>query len=131
MGRSRSPWIVATVVAAALASSLLWSSGPGSAQARYTPDDVAQGKYLIEGVAMCRFCHGPQLQGIPTPADRPTQVATPQIAGLPMFSKDEDAVAFFETGKMPDGSSARRPMVQYRFKHTDAVALVGYLRSLK
>jgi hypothetical protein len=131
MARLRSPWIIAAVLAAGLSSSLMLSSVPSGAQARYTPDDVAQGKYLIEGVAMCRFCHGPQLGGIPTPADRPNQLASPAIAGLPMFARDEDAIAFFETGKMPDGSSARRPMVQFRFKHSDAVALVAYLRSLK
>ena len=60
----------------------------------------------------------------------PNAIRIPGIAGLPQFAKDDDAVKFFETGLLPDGSRARPPMRQFRFKHSDAVALVAYLRSV-
>jgi mono/diheme cytochrome c family protein len=106
------------------------SHTPTAAQGTYSAADVAQGKYIIEGIGFCIGCHGQNLQGVPLPPTAPANaVPSQKIAGLPMFAKDEDAIKFFETGLLPDGSRARPPMRQFRFKHGDAVALVAYLRT--
>lgn len=116
---------------ALLAAVSLWPQSPTAAQGTASAADIAQGKYLIEGIGFCIGCHGQNLQGIPLPANAPPNaVPSQKIAGLPQFAKDEDAIKFFETGLLPDGSRARPPMRQFRFKHSDAVALVAYLRSL-
>lgn len=115
---------------AALGAFALLPQQPTSAQSA-APADLAQGKYLVENVGFCIGCHGASLQGQALPATAaPNAVPYPSIAGLPQFAKDEDAVKFFETGLLPDGSKARRPMRQFRFKHSDALALVAYLRSV-
>jgi mono/diheme cytochrome c family protein len=103
---------------------------PGEAQTTYSAADIAQGKYLIEGVGFCQGCHAQNLMGQPGPATNPNAIPYPRIAGLPMFANDADAIKFFETGLLPDGSKARPPMRQFRFKESDAKALVAYLRSL-
>jgi hypothetical protein len=38
---------------------------------------------------------------------------------------------FLETAKLPDGSSALRPMPKFQFDEEDATAIVAYFRSLK
>ncbi len=97
--------------------------------------DVARGQYLVGPAGQCSDCHGAALAGgpnqIPGPPGIPWAPSVPQIAGLPMFATDAQAVAFFETGLLPDGSKARPPMPQYRFAEADAQAIVAYLRSLK
>jgi hypothetical protein len=97
------------------------------------PTDAAQGQYII-ALARCTGCHAVNLGGVPAnpanPAD-PAWVPRPKIAGLPMFSNDADAVKFFETGLLPDGSKPKAPMPGYLFHHSDALALTAYLRSLK
>jgi mono/diheme cytochrome c family protein len=106
---------------------------PAQAQAPAAPlppvGDIAQGKYLVEGIGFCLFCHGQNLQGL---AQAPNStIPSPKLAGLPMFQTDDQAITFFKTGTMPNGTTARRPMPGFRFSHSDAVALVAYLRSLK
>jgi hypothetical protein len=54
----------------------------------------------------------------------------PQIAGLEQWDA-ENAVRLLMTGLDPTGHRPRPPMPQYRMNHTDAVAVVEYLRSLK
>lgn len=117
----------AVLAAAAVAFTTL---RPGGAQTTYSAADVAQGKYLVEAIGFCQGCHAQNLMGQPAPANNPDAVPFPRIAGLPMFAADADAVTFFETGLLPDGSRARPPMRQFRFKPSDAQALVAYLRSL-
>ena len=119
--------VLAVVVLGGLA--LLTPSTPSSAQSA-SAADIAQGKYLVEGVGFCLGCHGQNLMGQPGPASNPNAIPFPRIAGLPMFPNDADAVKFFETGLLPDGARARPPMRQFRFKHSDAVALTAYLRSV-
>jgi mono/diheme cytochrome c family protein len=116
-------------VAVVAAFAMLTPSTPSSAQSA-SAADVAQGKYLVEGVGFCLGCHGQNLMGQPAPANNPNAIPYPRIAGLPQFANDADAIKFFETGLLPDGARARPPMRQFRFKHSDAVALTAYLRSL-
>jgi mono/diheme cytochrome c family protein len=84
---------------------------------------------------LCIDCHGVDLKGAPShgsgPPSGPWAKAAPAIAGLPMFAKDADAMQFLETGKLPDGASARPPMPQYRLDAADAAAVVAYLHSVK
>ena len=93
---------------------------------------IEQGRYLVQDVAHCEGCHGVGLVGRPTDPSNPAFVPRPMIAGLPMFVNDADAVKFLETGLLPNGTSrARAPMPQFRFKQSDAIAVVAYLRTLK
>ena len=96
---------------------------------------IAQGKYLVQGVAMCAHCHGPDLQGAPMgmkPAKPMKKWAdkAPGIAGLPGWSVPA-AVKFFTTAKGPDGKPADPPMPAYKLKSSDAQAVTAYLKSLK
>jgi mono/diheme cytochrome c family protein len=106
---------------------------------------VARGKYLAEGVGMCRDCHTPRnekgepilgktLQGavlafkpitpMPVWAEKSSN-----IAGLPGWT-DEQAVKFMMTGIAYNELPGRPPMPQYRFNQQDAEAIVAYLKSL-
>ena len=94
--------------------------------------DVAQGQYLVTAVARCTSCHSADLSGRPPDPNNPARPPTPKIAGLPMFNKDADAVKFLETATLPDGYPKLSPaMPAYKLKHSDALAVVAYLRSLK
>jgi mono/diheme cytochrome c family protein len=133
MTSKRVHWSLLSVVVTALVAFALVSNQPSSAQ---TPADVpppvgdlAHGQYLVEGLGFCKFCHAANLQGLPQAPG--STIPAPRLAGLPMFQTDDQAITFFKTGVMPNGSTARRPMPQFRFNHSDAVALVAYLRSLR
>jgi mono/diheme cytochrome c family protein len=121
----------AAMAVALIVGMTLLPQTPTIAQGAAGTADIAQGKYLVEGVGFCLGCHGATLMGQPLPANAaPNAVPFPRIAGLPMFAKDDDAVKFFETGLLPDGTRAKAPMRQFRFKHSDALALTAYLRSV-
>ena len=94
-------------VVAAFAAGMLASvqSLPTSGQTA-TAADIAQGQYIVQNVARCIGCHGATLGGVSNPSN-PEFVPRPKIAGLPMFSNDADAVKFFETGLLPDGSKPK------------------------
>lgn len=111
-----------------------------------TEGQVAHGKYIVEGVAMCANCHTPRdnegrlernhwLQGASLwilPA-RPTTnwpLKTPRIGGNPPAT-DEEMVTLLTTGIWKDGTRLRAPMPQFRMSKEDAQAVVAYLKSLK
>ena len=132
---------------------LVFSSAVRAAEttlpANAPPADAAlidHGKYLVERVGMCGDCHSPRndkgefdraqwLQGelISFKPDHPMPFAAiaPPIAGLPSYARDEQALTFLETGTNAQGKLAMAPMPQFRLNHTDALAVVAYLRSLK
>jgi mono/diheme cytochrome c family protein len=108
-------------------------------------DSLGHGKYLVDRVGLCGDCHTPHnengqpiegqwLQGapitfkplVPMPewADK-----APAIAGLPRWTK-EGAIKFLMTGFSYNGLPARPPMPQFRLNHSDAEAVVEYLKSL-
>jgi mono/diheme cytochrome c family protein len=107
---------------------------------------LERGQYLVERVTICADCHterdwrgkpnrdrwlrGARLDFKPTRIMPWAEVA-PDIAGLPMFTTDEQAVKYFETGLRPNGKTSKPPMPQYRLSRADAEAVVAYLRSLK
>jgi len=108
--------------------------------------DVARGKYLVEGVAMCGECHTPRdssgnydrshwLQGGPVPY-QPSQpnsnwpLRVPRIGGTPP-APDAAMVKLLTTGIWTDGNFLRAPMPQFRLERSDAEAVVAYLKSLQ
>ena len=107
---------------------------------------IAHGEYLVKGIAGCGDCHTPTndkgqpvpgqwLQGtkltfqplVPFPGWADT---SPKIAGLEGWNT-EQAIHLLMTGMGPSGHPPRPPMPQYHMNHTDAVAVVAYLKSLK
>jgi mono/diheme cytochrome c family protein len=107
--------------------------------------DVARGKYLVEGVAMCGQCHTPAdsngnpdrtrwLQGGPEPymPARPNSdwpISAPRIGGTPP-ADDADMVKLLTTGIWTTGDRLRSPMPQFRMERSDAEAVIAYLKSL-
>jgi len=106
---------------------------------------IARGKYIVEGVAMCGTCHTPRtdsgeidqarwldgaalwlLPAHPT-ADWPLKA--PRLAGSPAAS-DEELVRLLTTGVWKTGGHLKPPMPQFRMSQADAEAVVVYLRSL-
>lgn len=107
---------------------------------------IAHGEYLVKGVGECSDCHTPMnekgepisgkwLQGskltfgplAPMPAWAGT---APGIAGLPGWTTQQ-AVHLLMTGLDRSGRRLRPPMPQFRMNHSDAEAVVAYLKSLK
>jgi mono/diheme cytochrome c family protein len=107
--------------------------------------DVARGKYIVEGVAMCGQCHTPRdsqgnpdrsrwLQGGPLPYAPPTPdpnwpVSAPRIGGNPP-ANDADMVKLLTSGIWITGNRLRFPMPQFRMERSDAEAVVAYLKSV-
>ena len=107
---------------------------------------VKRGEYLVENVAVCTDCHterdwkgtlnrekwlrGNTLEFKPT-RWMPWGPVAPDIAGLPQFKTDEEAITFFMTGKNAAGKEPRPPMQKAKLTREDAQAVVAYLRSLK
>ncbi|HEY4440013.1 MAG TPA: c-type cytochrome [Candidatus Elarobacter sp.] len=121
----------------ALAGAVLGLALSASASAQPDRDaagdaQAERGRYLVQQVGMCITCHGSSLHGSRLDFLAPGLPAArfaPRIAGLPQL-KTADAVTFFETGKLPNGTYARPPMPQYRLHHDDALAIARYLKSL-
>jgi mono/diheme cytochrome c family protein len=107
--------------------------------------EVARGKYLVEGVAMCGMCHTPSdsngnpdrsrwLQGSSVPyqpakPDSDWPINAPRIGGTPPAS-DADMIKLLTTGIWITGSRLRSPMPQFRMDRADAEAVVAYLKSV-
>lgn len=131
-------------LAFALGSALFAQSAAGP-KLNDQAEQLQHGKYLVEEVAMCGDCHTPfneqghpvkekHLQGamlmfkpifpVPGWVDK-----SANIAGLKGWS-DAQAITFLTTGVDPNGKMPGPPMPRYRFKETDAAAILVYLRSL-
>ena len=107
---------------------------------------IAHGEYLVKDVAGCGDCHTPMNdRGQPIAGQwmhgakltfRPLVPfpgwagASPNIAGLDGWTTDQ-AVRLLMTGLAPGGRPPRPPMPQYHMNHTDAAAVVAYLKSLQ
>jgi len=107
--------------------------------------DVARGRYLVEGVAMCGQCHTPRdsngnfdqtrkLQGasipwVPAKADPNWPINAPRIGGNPP-APDADVIKLLTTGIWTNGERLRFPMPQFRMERSDAEAVVAYLKSV-
>jgi mono/diheme cytochrome c family protein len=106
---------------------------------------VARGKYIVEGLAGCGYCHTPRnrdgnpdrtrwLEGSPVfyePA-RPMPgwpTTAPRLAGSPPGS-DAELIRLLTTSTSRTGQPPRWPMPRFYMTRTDAEAVVAYLRSL-
>lgn len=133
----------------------LTGARPAYGQARKAPaakgasesgGDVARGKYLVEGVAMCGQCHTPRdgdgnldrskwLQGAPVPWSPANggmsawPMIAPRIGGNPPAS-DADMIKLLTTGIWTNGKQLRFPMMPFRMSEADAKAVVAYLKSV-
>lgn len=116
----------------------------GSLSAAESDAIIAKGRHLVENVGLCQDCHSPRnpdgafdrtkwLTGSPLGfkplMEMPWAPVAPGIAGLPKFT-DAQAVTFLTTGKLPDGTSPKPPMPEYRFTRAEAQAVVAYLRTV-
>ena len=117
----------------------------GAADTGKSGGDVARGKYLVEGVAMCGECHTPRnssggldrsrwLQGAsvrwaPVEGASNWPLIAPRIGGNPPAS-DADMVKLLTTGIWTTGKPLRFPMMPFRMSAPDAKAVVAYLKSL-
>jgi mono/diheme cytochrome c family protein len=106
---------------------------------------IARGKYIVEGVAGCGYCHTPRdqdgnpdhsrwLEGAPVfyePA-RPVQGwanTVPRLAGLPP-GRDAELIKLLTTSVSRTGKPPRWPMPRFYMTRTDAEAVVAYLKSI-
>jgi len=120
-------------------------SGAGKSPGNSDSANVARGKYIVEGVAMCGTCHTPRddngeldrgkwLEGASLwlQPSRPTTdwpLKAPRIAGNPAGT-DADIIKLLTTGLWQDNKPLRAPMPQFRMTREDATAVVAYLKSL-
>jgi hypothetical protein len=143
--------IITTIITLALISSSIQLTFAQKTPAKHASEkasgasEVARGKYLVESVAMCAQCHTPRddkgnldrsrwLQGSPVPympakPDSNWPINAPRIGGTPPAS-DADMIKLLTTGVWTTGKSLRFPMPQFRMEHSDAQAVVAYLKSL-
>jgi len=118
----------------------------GGTKTKNRDSQVARGRYIAEGVAMCGMCHTPRTDSGEIESSRALDGASvwllpahptgnwplkaPRIAGTPPAS-DEDMVRLLTTGIWTDGTHLRPPMPQFRMSREDAESVVAYLRSLR
>ncbi|MFZ1131389.1 MAG: hypothetical protein WCA97_08075 [Terriglobales bacterium] len=138
---------VSTAIAVALASGLCpmaFAQKKASPPTTGAESNLARGKYIVEGVAVCGQCHTPRdsngnldrtrwLQGSPVPylpakPDMDWPLNAPRIGGTPPAS-DADMIKLLTTGIWTNGNRLRLPMPQFRMERSDAEAVVSYLRS--
>jgi mono/diheme cytochrome c family protein len=106
---------------------------------------IAQGKYIVEGVAGCGYCHTPRdkngdpdrakwLAGAPVFYEPAQPVAgwpitAPRLAGVPPGT-DEEIITLLTTSISRDGKPPRSPMPRFHMTRADAEAVLAYLKSL-
>jgi len=106
---------------------------------------VERGRYLVEEVAKCPECHTPRndrgelrqdawLSGAPIWIQPVSPIRNwadraPALAGFPSFT-EEQGERILEKGTGPEGEEIRPPMHIYHMNHTDAKAIIAYLKSL-
>ena len=109
-------------------------------------NQIDRGRYLVEEVAKCPECHTPRdanfqldrsrwLQGASIWIEPVHQVVNwaefaPPLAGLPSLT-DQQARQVLEMGQGTNGMPIQPPMHVYHLAHSDAQAVIAYLRSLR
>ena len=143
--RSTLSLLILLVIAAGIALAQTAAQPPVKIEKAGAAGNIARGKYIVEGVAVCGQCHTPRdsngnfdrsrwLQGAPVPympakpnSDWP--INAPRIGGTPPAS-DADMIKLLMTGIWSDGNRLRLPMPGFRMDRSDAEAVVAYLRSV-
>jgi mono/diheme cytochrome c family protein len=106
---------------------------------------IARGKYIVEGIAGCGYCHTPRdkngntdrtrwLAGAPVFYQPAQQVpgwptTAPRLAGLPP-GRDAEIITLLTTSISRSGQPPRAPMPRFRMTRADAEAVLAYLKSL-
>jgi len=152
---TRAPFLIAALLSAAFALAILGGPYVLAAQQMRRPQAtvkksdqatlVARGKYIVEGVAGCGYCHTPRdqdgnpdhsrwLEGAPVfyEPPRPQQGwpnTVPRLAGLPPGS-DAELIQLLTTSVSHTGKPPRWPMPRFYMTRTDAEAVVAYLKSI-
>lgn len=114
-------------------------------QAASGKDLIERGRYIVEGVAMCEFCHTPRddkgnpdrsrwlmggpVQLRPTYPDPNWALVAPRIAGRPPGT-DAEFIKLLTTGISRTGAPPNPPMRPFRMSRADAEAVLAYLKSL-
>jgi len=106
---------------------------------------IARGKYIVEGVAGCGYCHTPRdkngdpdrtrwLAGAPV-FYQPAQpvpgwaITAPRLAGLPPGS-DAQIITLLTASIGRSGQPPRDPMPRFQMTRADAESVLAYLKSL-
>ena len=116
-------------------------------QVKQTSNDaklIARGKYIVEGVAGCGYCHTPRdkngepdrtkwLAGAPVFYEPAHPVpgwpnTAPRLAGLPPGS-DEQIITLLTTSISRTGQPPRAPMPRFHMTRADAEAVLAYQKS--
>lgn len=149
------PFLVVAVLSAAFLLSILGKPYALAAQRAQQPKAaarnsdqatlIARGKYIVEGVAGCGYCHTPRdqsgnpdrskwLEGAPVFYEPARPIAgwantAPRLAGLPPGS-DAQLIKLLTTSVARSGQPPLWPMPRFYMTRTDAEAVVAYLKSL-
>ena len=152
---TRAPFLIAALLSAAFALAILGGSYVLAAQQTRRPQAavkksdqatlVARGKYIVEGVAGCGYCHTPRdqdgnpdhsrwLEGAPVFYEPPRPLqgwpnTVPRLAGLPPGS-DAELIELLTTSVSRTGKPPRWPMPRFYMTRPDAEAVVAYLKSI-
>jgi mono/diheme cytochrome c family protein len=149
---TRAPSLIAVLLGAAFVLALLGRPYVLAApQAQAAAKDngqtklIARGKYIVEGVAGCGYCHTPRdqegnpdharwLAGAPVFYEPARAVqgwanTAPRLAGLPPGSEAE-LIKLLTTSVSRTGKTPRWPMPRFYMTRADAEAVVAYLKSI-
>ena len=137
--------VVIVGVAALLLLSALAATAQSPSPVVAKKEAVERGRYLVQNVAMCGYCHSPRdskgrviqykaFHGAVIPVSPPTgedwALVAPSNLGFVGYT-DEEAVQLLTTGIKHDGTKTKPPMPPYKLKKEDAEAVVAFLRSLR
>jgi cytochrome c2 len=112
---------------------------------------IERGRYLVEDVGACKFCHTPKTESGEFDMSKHLKCAVLDIMPLGAPPKDwhktspdltptsrlwsrwgEGALLkYLETGLTPKGTAAGPPMPVYKYSKADAEAVLAYLKTLK
>jgi len=138
-------FLLFVIVGPPLASAQETRRSQGVAKNNGNSKVIARGKYIVEGIAGCGYCHTPRdkngnpdrtrwLAGAPV-FYQPAQpvpgwpTTAPRLAGLPP-GRDAEIITLLTTSISRSGQPPRAPMPRFQMTRADAEAVLAYLKSL-
>jgi mono/diheme cytochrome c family protein len=138
-------FLLFVIVGPPLASAQETRRSQGVAKNNGNSKVIARGKYIVEGIAGCGYCHTPRdkngnpdrtrwLAGAPV-FYQPAQpvpgwpTTAPRLAGLPP-GRDAEIITLLTTSISRNGQPPRAPMPRFQMTRADAEAVLAYLKSL-